>query len=109
MISNLGVLHVLSKQDLPQIENLVITLEKLREVQDQFINTSPFDEEFDLIEKRFTRLSQKFDLLAAKYYVSPQARTQLKLQDLNGIKTAQEIKKNESAVSSLLAARKPAD
>lgn len=109
IISNLGTLRVLSKADIPQIENLVITLEKLREVQEQFVNCSVYDEEFDLIEKRFTRLSQKFDLLAAKYYISPQARTQLKLQDLNLIKTAQEIQKNESAVSNLLAARKPTD
>lgn len=109
VVKNLEVMHVLSRADLPQIENLCITLEKLREVQEIFAQTSPFDEEFDLIEKRFTRLSQKFDLLASKYYISPAARTQLKLQDLNLVKTAQEIKKNESAVSNLLAARKISD
>lgn len=110
LIENLEVLHVLSKADLPQLENLCITLEKLREVQEVFSETSVFDEEFDLIEKRFTRLSQKFDLLASKYYISPQARTQLRLQDLNLVKTSQEIEKNkQSAVGNLLASRKLTD
>ena len=110
IINNLETLHVLSRADLPQIENLCITLEKLREVQEEFVQTSVFDEEYDLIEKRFTRLSQKFDLLAAKYYISPAARTQLRLQDLNLVKTTQEIQKNnQSTISSLLASRKLTD
>lgn len=102
VVKNLLTLRVLSIVDIPQIETLCLTYQKFIEVQKQFIDASIFDEDFDLIEKRYERLGKRFDELAAKFYISPSARTQLKLNDLALIKTAQEITKNQSAIGKLL-------
>lgn len=74
---------VLSGADLPQIEQLCVILQKLKDAQQQFNDASVFDEDFDLIEKRYLRLVEKFDFLAAKYYVSPVARSKIRLDELN--------------------------
>lgn len=98
-------IHVLSAGDLPQLETMFVYLQKLREVQADFVQTSVLDEEFDLLEKRYTRLSTRFDQLASKYYVSPADRAKLKIDELSIVKSEQEIKKNESAIGNLLQAR----
>jgi hypothetical protein len=46
-----------------------------------------------------------FNDLAAKYYISPSARSKLTLDLLNIQKTSQEIEKNASGVDKLLALR----
>lgn len=98
-------LNVLSPADIPQLEQLCIVLEKLREVQKLFIEVSPIDENFEILQKHFISLSNKFDTLGSKYYISPQARTKLTLDNLNCIKTEQDIKKNDNAINSLLSSR----
>lgn len=98
-------LGVLSAADIPQIEQLCICLQKLREVQELFASISVTDDNFDLIEKRWLSLSNKFDTLGAKYYVSPVARAKIKLDDLNIRKTEQEIAKNDNAIDALLSNR----
>ena len=100
--------RVLSPSDLPQLEELCIILEKLREVQSLFSDLDPL-EDFDTFEKTqkvFIALSNKFDQLGSKYYISPAARTKLTLDELNVIKTSQDIQKNESAIGALLGGRK---
>lgn len=104
-VKNLLMLRVLSTVDLPQIETLCVIYQKFREVQTQFLEADVSNENFDTIEKRYERLGKRFDELAAKFYISPQARTQLKLNDLNLIKTAQDIQKNDNAISKLLGDR----
>lgn len=106
LTSMLISIRVLSAADIPQLEQLCIVLEKLREIQEVWIKTTPFDEEYDLIEKRFITLSNKFDILGSKYFISPQARTKLTLDNLTAVKTEQDIKKNENAIDSLLNSRK---
>ena len=104
----LVAVRVLSPADLPQLEELCIILEKLRKVQSLFSDLDPL-EDFDTFEKTqkvFIALSNKFDQLGSKYYISPAARTKLTLDELNVIKTGQEIQKNESAISALLGGRK---
>ena len=101
-------IRVLSPSDIPQLEELCIILEKLREVQQIFTDLDPL-EDFDTFERTqrvYIALSNKFDQLAGKYYISPAARTKLTLDELNVIKTGQEIQKNESAIGALLGARK---
>ncbi len=105
-VKNLLSLRVLSAVDIPQIETMCVTLQKLHEVQAEFMQLDMFDEKFDAIEKRFERLGKRFDELARLFYISPDARTRLKLNDLTLIKTAQEIRKNDNAIGALLAARK---
>lgn len=106
LTSALVALGVISPLDLPEIETLCLTLQRLREVQDTYINKSLFDEDYDEWEGRFIRLSKKFSELGAKYYVSPVARSKIRLDDLNIQKTQQELQKNETALSKLLEKRK---
>lgn len=101
-------IRVLSPADIPQLEQLCLILEKLREVQTYYSDLDPL-EDFDTFEKTqkvFIALSNKFDQLGSKYYISPAARTKLTLDELNVIKTGQEIQKNESAIGALLGGRK---
>lgn len=94
---------VLSGADLPQLEQMCIILQKLKEAQKQFVDASVFDEEFDLIEKRYLRLVEKFDTLSAKYYVSPVARSKIRLDELAiQEKEISVEEKKSSAVSRLL-------
>lgn len=97
---------VLSAADIPQIEQLCVCLQKLREVQQVFLETSPFDKDYDDIQKRWIALSNKFDLLGAKYYISPAARSKLKLEDLNIQKAEQDLSKNQNAIEKLLSVKR---
>ena len=49
---------------------------------------------------------ESFDRLAQKYYISPAARAKLTLDELNVVKTGQEIAKGADGVSAVLAMRK---
>lgn len=105
LTSGLLSIGVLSAADIPQIEQLCVCLQKLREVTQVYIGTSPFDEDFDEIQKRWIALSNKFDQLGSKYYISPVARSKIRLDDLNIKKAEQEITKNESVIQQLLGSR----
>jgi phage terminase small subunit len=106
LTSMLIQLKVLSYADIPQLEQLCIILEKLREVQETFSLLSPLDENFEHMQKLFINLSNKFDQLGSKYYISPQARTKLILDNLTATKTQQEIQKNDNAIERLIQLRK---
>ena len=101
-------IRVLSPADIPQLEQLCLILEKLREVQKFYSDLDPLEdfEAFSNAQKVYIALSNKFDQLGSKYYISPAARTKLTLDELNVIKTGQEIQKNESAISAILGGRK---
>jgi len=101
-IKNLLTLRVLSRVDLHQLEELCVILQQLYNVRDQLLSTDVDSEEYDLVEKRYERIGRRFDELANKFYISPAARTQLKLNDLALVKTAQEIQKNDNAITALL-------
>lgn len=110
VIENLKVMHVLSRVDLAQIETLARYLERIKET-DAIIQEIPL-EDIDRLTKYsniYDRLTTRFDNLASKYYISPQSRVQLKLSELNLIRTSQEVEKNQSAISNLLSSRKEAD
>lgn len=101
----LNSLRVLSPADLPQIETLCLVLERMREVQVAWAELTPLDDEYDAMQKRYLSLSNKFDTLAAKYYISPEARTKLKLDELTAVKAAQDVAKGQSAIEAILGER----
>ena len=109
LTNNLISMQVLSYNDLPQLENMMLILEKLREAQEQFSQCSFSDAadlaNYDICLKIVSKLTQMFNDLAAKYYISPSARSKLTLDLLNIQKTSQEIEKNASGVDKLLALR----
>ena len=107
LTATLVAIRVLSPADLPQIEQLCLVLEKLREVQALFSQLDPLEEmtAFERAQKLYIALSNKFDQLGSKYYISPTARTRLALDELSVIKTGQEIQKNDSAITALLESR----
>lgn len=106
IVGGLKYIGVLSGADLPQIEQMCVYLQKLREVEKIFIKSSPFDEDFDQIEKRYSRLVNQFNMLAQKYYVSPVARAKIRLDELTiKDKELSVAEKEKSAVSKLLANR----
>jgi hypothetical protein len=110
VIENLKVMHVLSRVDLAQIETLARYLERIKET-DAIIQEIPL-EDIDRLTKYsniYDRLTTRFDNLASKYYISPQSRVQLKLSELNLIRTSQEVEKNQSAISNLLSNRREVD
>ena len=113
MIKNLNALHVLSLADIPQIETMARYLERMREIDKIIKSLDPASEDdidlYDKYDKIYGRLTTQFNNLAAKYYISPQARVQLKLNELNAIKTGIEVAKEGSAISNLLSKRKAAD
>ena len=107
VVENLKVLHVLSKVDFSQIEVMTRYLERIRETDEVIKQIEITD--IDTLAKYsaiYDRLTTRFDSLASKFYISPAARVQLKLGELNAIKTSQEITKNDNAISSLLEKRK---
>ena len=108
LTATLIALRVLSPVDLPQIEQLCVILEKLRELQSHYSQMNPLEDfkAFSNAQTAYISLSTKFDQLAAKYYISPAARAKLRLDELNIVKTEQELKKNESAISALIGDRK---
>lgn len=110
LTNNLISMQVLSYNDLPQLENMMLILEKLREAQEQFSLCSFSDvaalANYDICLKIVSKLTQMFNDLAAKYYISPSARSKLTLDLLNIQKTSQEIEKNATGVDKLLALRK---
>lgn len=102
-------MQVLSPIDLPQLELMMNILEKLRSAQEMFIETELDSTEniqkYDFLLKTISKLTQMFNDLASKYYVSPSARSKLTLDVLNIEKTAQEIQKNLSGVDKVMQLR----
>lgn len=110
VVENLKILHVLSKVDLSQIETMTRYLERIYET-DAIIRDIPITDIDNLTKYSniYDRLTTRFDNLASKFYITPSARVQLKLNELNAIKTTQEIQKNDNAINNLLNMRKVAD
>ena len=98
-------LRVLSAVDIPQLEQLCNVLEKLNAVRDRYMEEPPEGEAFERLQKSYATLSGLFDKLASKYYISPAARSRLTLDALNCTKTAQDIRRADSAIDTLLAGR----
>ena len=107
LTSNLIALKVLSAQDLPEIEHMCIVLEKLRDIDTKLIECDFIEDpiNYDRLIKTQSILNKQFESIAGKYFISPVARQKMVLDNFNIQKTAQEIKKEDSAISSLLESR----
>lgn len=106
MTENLLEMQVLSRVDLHQMETMCVTLQKLRETEKAFLEADQESPAFETLERRFERLGHRFDELASKFYVSPAARTQLNLTDLQLMKAARDLEKESSPVDEVLRMRR---
>lgn len=98
-------IHVLSGADIPQLEMMCKILERIRKLQTQLDTVEEDIELEEILERRYLKLVEKFDSLAQKYYVSPQARSKLTLDELNVVKTGQEVAKSADVMTNLLGSR----
>lgn len=106
LVHGLCCIGVLSGADLPQIEQLCLCLQKMKKLQKAFMDVDVDDENFTKIVNAYTRLMSKFDELAAKYYISPVARSHIRLEELSIKEKELTVEaKTRDAVSNLLSAR----
>ena len=94
--------HILIPADLPQIEEMCILMEKLKEAQAAFQEAEPLSEEYFPLMKACLALSKRFDQIASKYGVSPAARARLAL---DAARATSEAKAATSAIDSILNSR----
>jgi hypothetical protein len=96
---------VLSMSDVPELENLYITLQRLREINKKILTLDLIKdlENYTILSSLSLKLSKHFSELAGKYLVSPAARIKLKTDDLNLKKLEAE---NPSIMEKLIARKK---
>ncbi len=99
-------IHALSGADIPQLEMMMKILERARILQRRLESGELDEEQEEAAERRYLKAVDAFDRIASKYYVSPAARAKLTLDELNVVKTGQEIQKGAGGVSAVLAMRK---
>lgn len=79
-------LKILNPVDIPELENMYETLEQLRKVQKEIakLDITNFDnlKAYEVLSKLSLKLGHRFSELAAKYYITPSARTHLQLDNL---------------------------
>lgn len=84
--NNLKSIHILSSADLPEIETMCKYLERLHQVSAKLDTISLDDKEnYQFYQKLHDRLSIRFETLAKQFYVTPMARVQLKIGELQAI------------------------
>jgi phage terminase small subunit len=98
-------LQLLTPSDIPELEQLYLTLQQLRQVQSKLKDLDPITnmENYSALTKLSIKLGIRFSSLCAKYYISPQARMKLQLDALNVEKVKTE---NKSIAAKLLSAKK---
>lgn len=111
LTKNLINLQQLSYNDIPQVENMIIILERLRKAQERLAEYEAFEKEDDFENyesclRVVSKLTQLFNEMASKYFISPAARSKLTLEALNVVKTEQEIKQRESGINAVMNLRK---
>lgn len=100
-------LQLLAAADLPELEQLYLTLQQLREIETILLKTDPVKEidNYERYTKMVIKLGNRFTTLAAKYYISPAARLRLTSDCLNIEKNKRDLE-NQSITAKLLAAKK---
>ena len=99
-------LGMLSPVDLPQVERLCVLYEEQERLRSLLQGAAPLDGEYEPLLQEYLKASKAYDELAAKYYISPQARSRLALDALNVARAAQDVKAADDGIGQLLAARK---
>lgn len=100
-ITFLEKLHLLQEPDIPHLTQMYLILQQLREVNTKLeeVQKKGIIENLDTYEtliKLMTKLTEKYNSIAATYYITPLARTKLTIDSLN-------IKKLESENPSITA------
>lgn len=101
-------LQLLSYSDIPMLEGMMYTLQKLRAVRaalDECDALNPAQEErFDRLTRLMLKLTSSFNEIAVKFCISPVARSKMTLDALAGEKLQREIK-SDNAVGDVLRMR----
>lgn len=92
-------LKILTASDLPELEMLYLTLQQYRSVQQTLATVDMIadDKVYISLTKTALRLSNYFSRIAWKYYISPEARMRIQIEQLNLTKA-----KHESPTAKLL-------
>ena len=98
-------LGMLSPVDLPQLERMCLLYEETERLRPLLQARSPLDEGYGKVLSDYLKAAKAYDELAAKYYVSPQARSRLALDALNVTKAAQDVRAADDGIGQLLARR----
>lgn len=107
LTESLVAMHVLGWADLPELEGMILTLEKLREARKRLADCSIDDkDEYSRLLDLVRKLEAMWHEMAPRYFVSPVARQKMVLDGLNIEKTAQEVEKNASPVDVVLNMRR---
>ena len=107
LTESLVAMRVLGWADLPELEGMVLTLEKLREARKRLSECSIDDKaEYARLLDLVRKLEAMWHEMAPRYFVSPVARQKMVLDGLNIEKTAQEVEKNASPVDEILSMRR---
>ena len=102
-INMLTTFQLLTPADLPELTQMCILLQQLREVYRELGKISITDDfdKYDALTKLSIKIGNRFSELAKKYFISPVARTKLAL-DSETLKKLSTENKERSATSKLL-------
>lgn len=93
-------LQILQPSDVPELNLMYEVLQQERKVQAQLLKTDISDlETYEALTKLSIKLINTFSHIAAKYYISPSARTHLELDNLQLEKAKNE---NQSIVQKII-------
>ena len=98
-------LGMLSPVDLPQLERMCLLYEETERLRPLVQAADPEGEEYGGLLSAYLKAAKAYDELAAKYYISPQARSRLALDALNVTKAAQDVRAADDGIGQLLARR----
>lgn len=106
IVDGLSCIGVLAKIDLKQVEEFCLVFQKLKSLEKKFITIEPEDKDFYSVMRAYLSLLDKFNSMAALYYVSPVARSKIRLDELAIKEKELNVEaKTKDAVSNLLSAR----
>ena len=102
-INMLTTFQLLTPADLPELTQMCILLQQLREVYRELGKISITDDfdRYDSLTKLSIKIGNRFSELGKKYFISPVARTKLAL-DSETLKKLSTENKERSATSKLL-------
>ena len=102
-VNMLTTFQLLTPADLPELTQMCILLQQLREVYKELskVSITTEFEKYDSLTKLSIKIGNRFSELAKKYFISPVARTKLAL-DSETLKKLTTDNKERSATSKLL-------
>ena len=82
-INQLTFLQLLTPADLPELDEMYLTLQQLKKVRKELEKENVINdlEKYEKLTSLSLRLGKRFSDIAKKYYISPVARVKLKLEN----------------------------